>query len=82
MAFIDQQEYFARFTQDLKSNRFGVIIANPQPTRLQNPDEIFAEENNAQIKWIGQPLLCYYQNLKTWLDVNVSILVPEPVPCK
>ncbi len=82
MAMIGQQDYFEKFTQDLKSKRFGVIIANPQPTRIQGPGESFAEENNAQIKWVGGPLLCYYQNLKTWLDVSVSILVPEPVPCK
>jgi hypothetical protein len=82
MAFVGQSDYFARFTQDLKSKRFGVIVANPQPVRFQGPGESFSEENNAQIKWVGQPLLCYYQNLKTWLDVNISILVPEPVPCK
>jgi hypothetical protein len=82
MAMTSQKDYFDKFTQDLKSNRFGVIIANPQPTRLQGPGESFAEENNAQIQWVGQPLLCYYQNLKTWLDVGISVLVPEPVPCK
>ena len=82
MAMTGSQAYFDKFQQDLKTKRFGVIIANPQPTTLQNPGQGFAEENNAQIQWVGQPLLCYYQNLKTWLDVGISVLVPEPVPCK
>ena len=82
MAMTGSQAYFDKFQQDLKNKRFGVIIANPQPTQLQDPGHGFAEENNAQIQWVGQPLLCYYQNLKTWLDIGISVLVPEPVPCK
>jgi len=81
MAMTGNQAYFEQFQQDLKNKRFGVIIANPQPTQYQDSAHEFGEENNAQVHWVGQILLCNYQVLKTWMDVGISVFVPEPAPC-
>ena len=78
MAMTGNQAYFEPFWQDLKNKRFAYIFANPQPTRLQDTSESFAEENNAQITWIGRPLLCYYQVQFTWLAMGVEVFTPRP----
>ncbi len=83
MAMSGNEEFFKKFRQDLKDNRFGAIVTYPQPDRLQGPGEAFFEENNVQIKYIGNALSCYYQVLRSWGDVNVAIFVPrqQPVNC-
>ena len=80
MAMSGNEEFFKKFRQDLRDNRFGAIITYPQPDRLQGPGEAFFEENNVQIKYIGNALTCYYQVLRSWGDVNVAIFVPRPQP--
>jgi len=79
-AMTGNKAYFEKFWQELKENRFAVIIAYPQPKLLQNVSESFAEENNAQITWIGEPLLCYYQETEIFLNLNVEIYTPRPGP--
>lgn len=78
MAMTNNRLFFEKFRQDLKNKRFAFIFANPQPTRIQDVSESFAEENNAQIYWIGTPLLCYYQRQFTWLALGVEVFTPRP----
>lgn len=80
MAMSGNGKFFEKFRQDLKDNRFGAIITYPQPDRLQGPGQSFFEENNVQIKYIGQVLTCYYQSVRSWADVSVEIFLPRPQP--
>jgi hypothetical protein len=43
----------------------------------------FGEENNAWVKWVSGPVLCYYDQKTTLKEVGVQLLVPksEPVDC-
>jgi len=77
MAMTNNAPYFEKFRQDLKNRRFAAIFVNPQPTRIQDVSEAFAEENNAQINWVGTPLLCYYQRTYTWLALGVEVFTPR-----
>ena len=80
MAMSGNEKFFEKFRQDLKDNRFGAIVTYPQPDRLQGPGQSFFEENNVQIKYIGQTLICYYQVVRSWSDVSVAIFLPRPQP--
>jgi len=80
MAMTDNQSYYNKFKQDLQDKRFGVIVTYPQPTQLQDRSSAFSEENNAQINYLGKPLLCYYQEETTWLAVSIEIFTPRPQP--
>ena len=40
----------------------------------------FGEENNAWVEWVSIPVRCYYQEVETYKDVNVMLLIPKPVP--
>ncbi len=77
MAMSENESFFQNFYQDLKTHRFGVIIAYPQPKLLQDQNVPLSEENNAQLTWIGYPLLCYYQEAYIRLDVNVEVFTPK-----
>jgi hypothetical protein len=69
--------YFKNFYQDLAAHRFSLIISNPLHERIQTTTDDFGEENNAWVKWVSTPVLCYYEPLYTLKKVNVQLLVPR-----
>ena len=70
-------QYFEEFYKDLASHRFSLIITSPLNRRLNDVENQFSEENNAWVKWVSRPLLCYYQPLETYKKVDVQLLVPN-----
>ena len=72
--------YFDQFYDDLRSKRFSLIVIEPQFTREQDASRRFNEENNAWVKWISRPLLCYYDPQRSFTDVNLQILTPRTDP--
>ena len=72
------EEYFAKFYQDLAEHRFALIINEPLKTRYKEEGEYnFAAENNAWVYWIAEPMLCYYEKLVTFEEFRVELLVPR-----
>ena len=71
-------EYFEAFYQDLARHRFALIISDMQFKMIKDSNYAFSEENNAWVKWVSEPLLCYYTPLRTLQNVDVQLLVPNP----
>jgi hypothetical protein len=69
--------YFAQFYRDLENRRFSLIVTNPVNRRLDKTEGHFSEENNAWVKWVTTPLLCYYEPLDRLKRVDVELLVPR-----
>jgi hypothetical protein len=69
--------YFADFYRDLENRRFSLIVTNPVNRRLDKTEGHFSEENNAWVKWVTTPLLCYYESLDRLKRVDVELLVPR-----
>jgi hypothetical protein len=72
--------YFESFYRDLARQRFSMIVSEPLYTNVQDPSYSFQEENNAWVKWIASPLLCYYAPVMTLPEVRVQLLVPRANP--
>ena len=70
-------QYFDSFYQDLAAQRFSLIITNPLHERIQTDLDDFNEENNAWVKWVSAPVLCYYEPLVTMRKVTIQLLVPR-----
>jgi hypothetical protein len=70
-------QYFAGFYQDLAFQRFSLIITSPVNRRLEKTEGHFGEENNAWVKWVTIPLLCYYEPLDRLKRVDIDLLVPR-----
>lgn len=73
-------DYFSSFYQNLADQRFSLIITEPLRTPVKDSSYEFGEENNAWVKWVSIPVLCYYDEIQTYKEVNVMLLVPKPVP--
>ena len=70
-------QYFSAFYKDLAAHRFSLIITNPLHENIQTDLNQFGEENNAWVKWVSAPVLCYYEPLNTLKKVTVQLLVPR-----
>jgi hypothetical protein len=81
MAMGNNQAYLTKFYNDLRTNRFALIVtARPNPN-YQDPTWAFAEENNIWVDRVAQPLLCYYETGLELPDAGLSLLVPRKLPC-
>jgi hypothetical protein len=77
------EQYFTEFYQDLSSKRFSLIITEPLKTFMYEADKRnFAEENNAWVVFVAEPMLCFYQVQNTHHEVGVELLVPRETPCE
>jgi hypothetical protein len=76
MALGANQAYFQPFYDDLAAHRFALIVSDPLLAPVKDSDYQFGEENNAWVKWVVKPVLCYYEPVKTISEVRVELLVP------
>ena len=82
-ALSSYSSYFQGFYDDLAKHRFALIISEPLRTPIKDSSFQFGEENNAWVKWVSNPVLCYYEPKTSLKEVGVQLLVPktEPVDC-
>ena len=83
MVMSHNQDYLEQFQNDLRQQRFAIIVVEPQTDHLYQSDRGFAEENNLWVLDVSQPLMCYYQlayPLET--DLDVGLYIPRSQPCK
>lgn len=73
-------DYYSSFYTDITNQRFSLIVTEPLRTPVKDSTSEFGEENNAWVEWVSIPVLCYYQEIQTYKEVNVMLLVPKPVP--
>lgn len=77
-AMAENAEYFTAFYRDLAARRFALIISDMQFTLQKDSSYAFGEENNAWVKWVAGPLLCYYTPVRTMQNVDIQLLAPNP----
>jgi hypothetical protein len=82
-ALSGNQAYFQDFYMDLAAHRFSLIVSSPLRTPIKDSEYGFGEENNAWVKWVAKPILCYYAEEDTLNEVKVELLVPraDPTDC-
>jgi hypothetical protein len=79
-ALANEAGYFAGFHADLAKHRFNLIVSEPLKIVFRGEEYHFGDENDAWVKWVAQPILCYYEPLKTFKEVKVELLVPRSSP--
>ena len=79
-AMSGDREYFDQFYQDIRRQRFGLIISDPQRVRLSGEDEGWGLENDTWVQWITKPLLCFYEPAYTVKKTGVWLLTPIDQP--
>ena len=68
---------FPAFYRDLGRHRFTLIISDPLRLPIKDSEYGFGEENNAWVKWVAVPILCYYEPDKTFKEFRIQLLIPR-----
>lgn len=76
-AMADDEPYFNEFYADLAAHRFSLIVTEPVRLEFQGGYYEFGYENDAWVRWVAHPLMCYYTPLLTIRDMNVQLLGPK-----
>ncbi len=76
-AMAENAKYFDKFYRDLAAHRFKLIVSEPLQVRFQGDSYLFGNENDAWVKWVSIPLLCYYEPVETQQQVGVQLLEPK-----
>lgn len=79
-AMSSNAEYFETFYNELASARYSLIVTEPLRTPVKDSTYEFGEENNAWVTWVSYPVLCYYEEVQTFKEVGVQLLVPKSDP--
>lgn len=79
-ALSSNSAYFEIFYADISAQRFALIISEPLRSPIKDSSYQFGEENNAWVKWVSNPVLCYYEPKTTLKEVGVQLLVPKHKP--
>lgn len=77
MSMNPKPQYLMQFYKDLIEHRFSLIINEPINIIKRGNESDFAEENNAYVKSVSTPLLCFYEPIYTNLNTKVELLVPR-----
>jgi hypothetical protein len=75
-AMASNDAYFAGFNRDLAAHRFKLIVTEPLFPNFQGDHYTFGNENDAWVKYISIPVLCYYEPMATYKGIT-QLLVPR-----
>jgi hypothetical protein len=71
---------FQDFYADLAAHRFTLIVTDPLRKPAKGSEYSFGEENDAWVKWVAAPILCYYIVKGDFDDFRIQLLVPRENP--
>jgi hypothetical protein len=81
MAMANNRDYMDKFHRDIKNQRFAMIINEPLYTTTKGSPVRFGEENDAWVKQVSEPLLCYYKLFQDarmlLMESEIQVLVPR-----
>ncbi len=84
MSMANNQPYLQAFHNDLKAQKYAIIVSGSLNEVIQGSKHTFGEENDAWVRAVSIPVLCYYKPKFQFPDVNLVLYVPRAVPkdCK
>ncbi len=80
MAMAENPEYLGKFHADIQNQRFSLIVSEPLNTKLKGRAKAFGEENDAWVKNVAEPILCYYEPFRTFRELRLQLLKPRSKP--
>jgi hypothetical protein len=77
MAMAGNMTYLQRFYDDLANRRFAMIISQPIRDTVDEPGEMFRDENVVWVRRVARPILCSYQPVETIQGMGLQFLLPR-----
>ena len=83
MAMSGNRSYLDRFHTALRDQTYDLIVSDPLKIQYQGRSRAFGEENDAWVREVSEPALCFYEPVLTIEEAAVQILIPRSAetPC-
>ncbi len=83
MAMSGTRSYLDRFHSSLRDHSYDLIVSEPLKSQYQGRSHAFGEENDAWVREVSVPVLCFYEPVVTLDKAAVQVLVSrgEATPC-
>ena len=79
-AMASNKDYFSDFYKDLSVKRFVLVVNEPTNLVIRGSEYSFGEENDAYVKWVTMPLLCFYEPMFSSPETSLELLIPRKDP--
>jgi hypothetical protein len=79
MVMSGNDRYLSAFHDDLRRQRFDLIITEPLFENYKDKGESWAEENNVWVDSVSVPILCNYKRVATFPELSVQIYAPREI---
>lgn len=80
MAMARDPVALGRFHDDLKKQRYALIVSEPLSRQQKGAEDVFGAENDVWVKQVARYILCYYEPVKTLRVTQVQLLAPRATP--
>ncbi len=77
MAMAHNQAYMNQFHEDLRAQRFSLIVSDPLRLRKKGTTAHFGDENDYWVDEVATPILCYYEPKKLLRTATIRWYVPR-----
>jgi len=71
------ETYLNEFHRRIANQEFALIISEPLKVNYKGKSKQFGEENDVYVRWVSEPVLCYYEPVKTLSGFPVQLLIPK-----
>jgi peroxiredoxin len=81
MAMAGNAAYMDTFQVAIRQQRFSMIVSEPLVIQWQGRNHSFGEENDAWVRGVSEPVLCYYEPSIQLDSVGLMLYTPRTSPC-
>ena len=71
------EAYLNEFHRRIANQEFALIISEPLKINYKGKSKQFGEENDVYVRWVSEPVLCYYEPVKTISGFPIQLLIPR-----
>ncbi|HSJ87147.1 MAG TPA: hypothetical protein VK909_08045, partial [Anaerolineales bacterium] len=77
MAMGNNAAYLDRFKEDMRNQRFALIVVDPLNFNLMTRNRSFADENNVWVRRVAKQILCNYRQEAVFSADEIALYVPQ-----
>jgi hypothetical protein len=84
MVMAGRETYLNEFYRRIANQEFALIISEPLTLKYKGRGVRFGDENDVYVRNVSEPVLCYYEPIKTISKFPIQLLKPrlEPENCQ
>lgn len=76
MSMAGSRPYLDAFEDDLRGQRFALIVSEPLYIQYQGRTRQFGEENDAWVRSVSEPVMCYYDSVLALPEYGLELFEP------